>query len=545
MKKKRFSIKLLLYFIISFLIISIIHVSFNAAVLARQPSPNWSRGFQVAAEPFTRDVIADITEEGNIVILTPVNDGKGALNIIVLNKDMEKIDEYIASIEKFNINQISLDDILFVKGRLYWRDNKENILYTSVLDYENNKFTGVEKFQENVLDFDVSDDGTFLSVVFLDNKVKLYENVQGEYIEHISPNMLDNVHMVNIKTNDDVVYLQLAVYNDENMNKEVYISEYKDNNWSKPIYMTSLIEVKSYIKDIELAIDKDYVYSISSVQGDDKTLFTYIINGYNRETKEIFQENKARWAIDLKVQEFSSKPVMFNGDDVGVTVFTTAPNNLDMRVDNSNVIKLKLTKEGFEEAELVSNTKNWSSQVAVFRDNNTDYVFWKESGGFDSTIIIGTSNNYNVISRYANITSEDVRRAIQEEVPYLFNLIIILVGARLFSAFPAIIWLLCMFMMYNKMEKRYNIYLFIGMGIYLLSQITSMDFYYNKSYLMPRLLTISSAKYLIPFIFAVLAAVFAFIYKKESDGPQGYKIYAVYLLYFHIMMNYLFIPYLF
>lgn len=543
--KKRFPIKLLLYFIISFLIISIIHISFNATVIARQPSPNWSRGFQVATEPFTRDVIADITEEGDIVILTPVKEGKDALNIIKLNKDMEKVDEYTASIEKFNINQISLNDVLFVKGRLYWRDNKENILYTSVLDYENKKFTEVKILQENVLDFDVTDNGAFLAVVFFDNKVSLYENVQGKYNECISPSMLDNVQIVNIKFHNDVVYLQLAVYNNENMKKEVYISEYKDNRWSEPIYMTSLIEVKNYIKDMELAIDKDYIYSISSVQGDDKTTFTYIINGYNRQTKELFPESKAKWAIDLKVQEFSSIPVMFDSDDVGVTIFTTAPNNLDIRVDNSNVIKLKLTREGFEEAELVSNTKKWSNQVAVLRNNNTDYVFWKESGGFGSTIIMGTSNNYNVISRYANITAEDVKMAVQEEIPYLFNLIIVLVGARLFNAFPAIIWLLCMFMMYNKIEKRYYFYLFIGMGIYLVSQVISMDFYYSKSYLMPELLTINSVKYLIPFVFAILAALFAFLYKKESDEPQSYKVYTVYLVYFHIMINYLFIPFLF
>lgn len=545
MKKRKFSLRLFLIFIITFLFISFIHISFNATIIARQPSPNWSRGIEVTTTPFTREIVAGMTSERDILIIAPIKDGKEILKITKLNKDMQIKEEYEASIDKFNINTITSDDIQLIGNNLYWRDNKESALYTSTLDDASKRFGEVVKLNENVVDFQVAEDARYLVVVLSGGKVALYKEQGGEYIELEGPSDLSNIQMVNIITNNDTIYLQTAIYNEENSNKEVYITEYKDNKWAKSVYMTSLLEVKNQIKDIELAVDKDYVYSISSVQGDDKTSYTYLINGYSKDTKESFEEIKAKWAIDLKVQYFSSKPVIFDSEEEGLTVFTTAPSNLDVRATSSNVIKLNLTKDGFKSAELVSNTKKWSNQVVVLRDNNTDYVLWNESGGFGSTIIMGTSNDRTVIENHANITTKDIKDAIAEEVPHIVNLLIVSVGARLFSIFPSIIWLLCMFMWNSVMEKRYNLYLIIGMIIHLIFQAISIDFYYGKSYIMPDFLTLNLVKHMIPFLFAALAGIVSYIYKKEADEPQSYKVYALFIVYYHIFINYLFVPYLF
>lgn len=513
--------------------------------MARQPSPNWSRGFAITSTSYAREIVADNSKEGGIIILSAIKDGNESLRITKLGRDMQDKVEYDANIDKLNINRINLGDIQLVEKRLFWIDNKEGALYTSVLDDINKKFGEVDRLRGNVVDFDVTEDNRYLVVTSSDGKLGFYEEINGEYVELEGPSDLINVKMVNIKSNNNIIYLQTAILNKDNSYKEVYISEYRDNKWGNSIYMTSLLEVKSQIKDMQFASDKDYVYSISSVQGDDRTTYTYIINGYSKETKELFNEIKTRWAIELKVQEFSSKPIMLDSDNNGVTVFTTAPSNLDIRATNSNVIKLNLTKDGFTSAELVSNTKKWSNQVIVLRDKNTDYVLWNESAGFGSTVIMGTSNDEAVLEKNAGVTMEDIKGAIAEEAPYFVNLLIVLVGARLFNTFPAIIWLLCMFMWYSVMEKNYNRYLYIGILIHLIFQITSMDFYYKNSHIMPEFLILSLAKYVIPLLFAVLAIGFAFAYKKEADEPQSYKVYAMYLVYYHILINYLYVPYLF
>ncbi len=513
--------------------------------MARQPSPNWSRGIPVTTTFYTREIVADMTSEEDVTIILPIKGGKEGLKITKLSRDMKDNEEYEASIDKFDINTISNDDIQFVGNKLYWRDNNESALYISALNHITKSFGEVVKFKENVVDFHLAKDGSYMAVVFSGGKVSLYEEQDGGYVEIGGPSDLEKVEMVNVKNNNNTLYLQTVILNEENSNKEVYVTEYRDNKWDKSIYMTSLLEVKNQIKDIELAVDKDYVYSISSVQGDVKTSYTYLINGYSKDTKEPFNEITAKWAIDFKVQNFSSKPVMFDSAEEGVTVFTTAPSSLDVRATSSNVIKLGLTKDGFSSAELVSNTNKWSSQVVALRDNNTDYVFWNESGGFGSTVIMGTSNDEAVINNYASITTEDIKGAIAEEAPYIVNLLIVSVGARLFNTFPAIIWLLCMFMWYSVMEKKYNLYLFIGMIIHLIFQITSMDFYYQNSHIMPGFLNLSLVKYIIPLLFAALAGIVAFIYKKEADEPQSYKVYAMFLAYYHIFINYLFVPYLF
>lgn len=513
--------------------------------MARQPSPNWSRGFAITSTSYAREIVADNLKEGGIIILSAIKDGNESLRITKLGRDMQDKVEYDANIDKLNINRINLGDIQLVEKRLFWIDNKEGALYTSVLDDINKKFGEVDRLRGNVVDFDVTEDNRYLVVTSSDGKLGFYEEINGEYVELVGPSDLINVKMVNIKSNNNIIYLQTAILNKDNSYKEVYITEYRDNKWGNSIYMTSLLEVKSQIKDMQFASDKDYVYSISSVQGDDRTTYTYIINGYSKETKELFNEIKTRWAIELKVQEFSSKPIMLDSDNNGVTVFTTAPSILDIRATNSNVIKLNLTKDGFTSAELVSNTKKWSNQVIVLRDKNTDYVLWNESAGFGSTVIMGTSNDEAVLEKNAGVTMEDIKGAIAEEAPYFVNLLIVLVGARLFNTFPAIIWLLCMFMWYSVMEKNYNRYLYIGILIHLIFQITSMDFYYKNSHIMPEFLILSLAKYVIPLLFAVLAIGFAFAYKKEADEPQSYKVYAMYLVYYHILINYLYVPYLF
>lgn len=545
MKKRKFSLKLFLFFMISFLIIAFMHISFNATIMSRQPSPNWSRSFAISSFSYTREIVADITEEGDIIILSPVKDGKEILKVTKLGKNMQIKEEYEAIIDKLNINRISSDDILLVGEKLYWRDNKDNILYTSILDNKNKKISRVDRVQHNIIDFDVTEDNKYLAVAFLDGNVNLYEEVNGEYNDLGGPSDLGKVEMVNLKVNDNIVYLQTATFNKNNSKKEVYITEYKNNKWNKSLYMTSMLELKNQIKDIDFAMDSDYVYSISSIQGDVKTSYAYIINGYNKESKELLDELKTRWAMDLKIQDFSSKPVMFDSNKEGVTVFTTAPSSLDIRVTNSNVIKLNLTKNGFNSAELVSNTKKWSNQVTVLRNNNGDYVLWNEAGGFGSTIIMGTSNNNIVLKNNTEVTTEDIKQSIEEEIPFLANLLIVLVGARFFSILPSIIWTLCMFFWYSKIEKRSNLYLFVGIIIYLLSQLASMDFYYQKIHIMPEYLTTGVSKYVILLLFAVLATIFANIYNKESDEPEIYKTYVMYLLYFHVMINYLFVPYLF
>ncbi len=543
--KKKFSLKLFLFFIISFLIITTIHIGFNAVIMARQPSPKWSRGFPVSTTSFARDIVTSITEEGDILITSPVKDGKEMMKVTKLGKDMKVKEEYEASIDILNINRVSSGDMLLIGKRLYWRDNKDNFLYTSVLDDKSKKFSKVEKLHENIVDFDVTKDNKYLAVAFLDGQVEVFEEANGAYSLIKGPSDLGKVEMVKLKDIDNIIYLQTATFNKEDSKKAVYITEYKDNKWDSSIYLTSMLEIKSQIKDIAFATDRDYAYSISSVQGEDRTKCSYIINGYSKRNKELIDELKTRWALDLKVYEFSSNPIMFDSDNDGVTLFTTAPNNLDIRATNSNVVKLNLSKNGFTSAELVSNTKKWSDQVTVLRDNNIEYVLWNETGGFGSTIVMGASNSEAVINNNAKITNEDIKQASAEEVPYLVNLLIVLVGARLFSILPSIIWLLCMFFWYSKMEKKYNFYLFVGMIIYLVSQLVSMNFYYQNAYLMPKYLTLSLVKYTIPLLFAVLGGIFAFIYKKESDEPQSYKVYAMYLTYFHILMNYLFVPYLF
>lgn len=545
MRKKKLSIKLILFFLISFFAITFMHISFNAIIMAQQPSPNWSRSFAVSTTNFIRAIVADTTEEGDIIILSPVKDGKERLRITKLGKAMDVREEYEANIDILNINRINADDITLIGKNLYWRDNKENVLYTSVLDDDNKKFNTTEKLHENILDFDVTKDNKYVAVAFLDGHVSLYERINGKYIELGGPSDLGKVEMVNLKSNNNIVYLQTATFSKDDSKKEVYITEYKDNKWDDSLFMTSMIEIKNIIKNIEFAIDKDYVYSISSAQGDDKTRFTYIINGYSKENKELFDELKTRWAIDLKVYDFSSKPVMLDSDTIGITLFTTAPNNLDVRATNSNVIKLNLTKDGFNSPELVSNTKKWSNQVIVLRHKDIDNVLWNESGGFGAATVMGTSNDEIILNNNAKITTEDIKQAVAEEIPYLIHLLIILVGARFFSTLPSIIWLLCMFFWYNKTEKKYNFYLFIGMLIYLIFQLVSMDFYYQNINIMPEYLTLSLARYAIPILFTVLGAIFAFVYKREADEPESYKVYIMFLLYNHILMNYLYVPYLF
>lgn len=545
MKKKKFSLKLFSFFLISFIVIAVMHIGFNMTTLARQPSPNWSRSFTISTSSYKRDIIADITEEGDILIISPVEDGKERLKVTILGKDMRLKDEYETNIDILNINRISSDEMILVGKRLYWRDNKDNALYTSVLDEKNKRFNKVDKLQENIIDFDVTKDNRYYAVAFLDGEVSVYEEKNGEYNELGGPIDLKKVELINLKVHNDIVYLQTASFNNENSLKEVYMTEYKNNKWDNSLFMTSLLEMKTNIKAIEFAIDNNYVYSISSTQGDDKNSYTYIINGYTKDNKELFEEIKTRWAINLSVNDFSSKPIMFDNANLGITIFTTAPNNLDVRATSSNVIKLNLTKDGFDSAELVSNTNRWSNQAVVLRDNNFDYVLWNESGGFTSTVVMGTSNNTTIIDNNSSITTEDIKQAIAVEIPVWINLLIVLVGARFFSILPAIIWALCMFFWYSQMEKKYNLYLFIGMGIYLVSQITSMDFYYKNTYIMPEYLTSTLVKYAIPLLFAVLGAVFAYIYKKESDEPESYKVYVMYLLYYHVFINYLFVPFLF
>ncbi|MGF7059595.1 hypothetical protein [Brassicibacter mesophilus] len=545
---KKLAVKTLVFFLVVFCIIAFIHINENVRVATMQPSPNWSRSFQLTSSSYNRESMVQYSDKGYIVFVSPSKDGAGELIVSKLDTEFNRIEEYEVEMPEFNFNNIYSDDIIFKNNEIYWRNYKDNNLYLAKFDEDYRNITST-KIMEDVNSFYVEGDKnrSYLVIAKLDGSIELFTRETDIFTKIASPGDLKSVNKVKLLQYNNKLYLQSIVQADDTYQKSVYITEYTDNKWGSSLFLNSVNEFRNKIKDIDIAVDNTHVYSLVTTQGDEKYQYTYIIDGYNHENNKQFNTLELAWATDIKVYNFSSEPVLISSKDEGIEIFTTAPSNLDTRASNSNVLKMLLTPDGLKNAVLVSNTNKWSSHVGLIDIDNSRYVFWNEAGGFNNTAVKGASDKASIIEKSTAPKKDDIKLALGEEVPALSHLIILCFGARFFNLLPALIWLLCIFFFNEKVENKYYVVLFIGLVIYLGTVLSTMDFYYNyKSIaIMPQILRFSGAQYIIPVILTILGSIFAFIYKNEKEYPEAYKVYAMYILFNHILINYLYAPYLF
>lgn len=545
---KRVSKKSLIFFILVFITIVIIHTVQNVIITTRQPCPDWSRSYIVGATSFNRPSIPKI-ENNNILVFYPSKNGKKEISAVRFDMNLKLLDEYNLYIDNFDFNVIRRDDVKLIDHSLYWRDDSNNIVYRGIFNENFKEIKKVEKLFENVNSFDIlkEDEKVYAAVADTLGNVVLF-SVEEDGITRVAEiDDINNIIGVILLSNQDKIYIQSVQQpKDDSLRKYVYVTEYFDGVFSESIKLNEVLEISNRLVGTRIGIDKNYVYSIAVVQGQNQGVYLYYIDGYDKFSKEIFNSIILKNDIPKKIYSLTSLPIILNTNDDGIEVITTSNNSLDVLCQNSNVVRLIITPEGIEDAKLLSNTNSWSSNPVLLRNNELRYVFWNEPGGFDKTYIKVASNNSSVINLLNKVEVRDVLLGLSGEIPNLSYLFIIAFGARLIPLLPSAFYLLFLFMFNEMIRNKKKVFIIIGFIIFLVFQLISMDFYYGYLSIaaMPKILKLSGVKYLIPIIFTGIGIIGARLFSKEKEVDAPYKIYIVFLLFAHILMNFLYTPYL-
>lgn len=539
--------KTIVLFIAFFIFISVFHIYYNADIIARPPSFDWSRDVNLQSIKFNRTTLAGIDDDNNVLLVYPYENGEEKVGVNLYDEKLELIKDEVVDIEELNFNKISKDEIFVYGSRIYWRDNLLNKVYMGRFDDEYKK---IEIFSEidNVSRMNVYSDGGFDYLVYVDkDDIFIAKIKDGSVKTTEGPKNQPDIKDIKVFKDSQKIYLQFAKKDKDSGYKEIFVSECDGENWTRPLMLNKINEVKISIKDMSIFADDVNVYSIVTIQGDDKSSFTYIVDGYNKNTKDVFETLRLNNAMKYGVGNFSSTPVAINSTNEGIELITTAPTTIDMYSRNaSNVLKLLLDDSGIKKVKLLSKTKSWSNRPNYIR-GEYEYIFWNESEeGYNQ--IKGATTEKTVLNRTTNKTRKVIAEAIGEEVPVLisFNFLLSL-GGRLISIFPAVMWLVYIFIYNEKLQKKQDKMFLIGIAIFYIFQLMSVkDFYVPQAAIfMPEVLKISGAKFIYPTIFTAIGWFGANLYKKSANVKEGYKVYATFLVVSYILMNHLYSPYLF
>jgi len=545
-RKRRFAIKTLALFILIILVIVGLQISDNVNSAVKELLPYWSRSVKLTDNQYNRQSLIEYSKNDYIVVIGPTKDGVGALKITKLDTELNRIEEYEIGLEEINFNQINTDEIYINSNEMYWRNNKDNSLYLSKFDDDYKQVISTNKIVDNIISFHIQADSEklYLSVANLDGTVDLFIKNDNNFEKLDSPKDLKSIKKVKLLLYNDEIYLQ-SVEKIDNYESNIYITEFKNEEWSNSIFLSNISEFRVKIKDIDLGVDNSYIYSLVTTISDGQSDCISYLNGYEKETKNTFDTLKLEWASKYGVGFFSDPPLLISGDGEGLEILVVAPSSLTKRYSSSNVIRMILTPNSLEEPILVSNTQNTSTSVDYLEIDNNRYVFWNEYDELDKIGIMGASNKPSIIERTTVKTEKDMSYAIDREISALSYLVILCFGARLLVIFPALVWLLCLLFFNERLDSKQNLAFFIGVVIFLGVQLFTMDFYYssNTMSLLPSLLSFTNAKYIVPIIINVAGIILAFIFNKETDKPEVYKTYSIYLLFSYFILNLVYAPY--
>ncbi len=539
--------KTIVLFIAFFIFISVFHIYYNADIIARPPSFDWSRDVDLQSIKFNRTPLAGIDDDNNVLLVYPYENGEGKVGVNLYDEKLELVKDEVVDIEELNFNKISKDEIFVYGSRIYWRDNLLNKVYMGRFD---DGYKKIDIFSEidNVSRMSVYSGGEFDYLAYVDKDDIFIANIKDGSVKTIEgPKNQPDIKDIKVFKDSQKIYLQFAKKDKDSGYKEIFVSECDGENWTKPLMLNKINEVKISIKDMSIFADDVNVYSIVTIQGDDKSSFTYIVDGYNKSTKDVFETLRLNNVMKYGVGNFSSTPVAINSTNEGIELITTAPTTIDMYSRNaSNVLKLLLDDSGIKKVKLLSKTKSWSNRPNYIR-GNYEYIFWNESEE-GCNQIKGATTEKTVLNRTTNKTREIIAEAIGEEVPVLISFNFLLsFGGRLISIFPAIMWLVYIFIYNEKLQKKQDKMFLIGIAIFYIFQLMSVkDFYVSQAIIfMPEALKISGAKFIYPTIFTTIGWLGANLYKKSANVKEGYKVYSTFLVVSYILMNHLYSPYLF
>lgn len=541
--------KLISLFLIVFLIISVIHISYNVRLITKAPSAGWSRNLRIDNVFFNRKPLCTASKDGQILFISPYEKDEEKLNIKLFDKNLAILREEVASNEDLNFNKINSDEIYLNGDILYWRDNVDDKVYIGKIS-DDLKNIHIEKSFESIsrMTFYADGENKFLGLINKGGKTDIYEVNDGglELVQNIP--QIDNADNLRLSYNNGVLYLQVAQKDMNSGLKNILITEFKDGEWNEPQILTQIKELKLKVMDMNIGWDKDYVYSLTTIQGGDKTRFTYIIDGYRQSDYEKFETIKLEQGFSQGIGYFSSIPSLAENGKAGFKIVTTAPTTLDIYSrEISNVVNLTIDSTGIKDVQLLSKTRSWSNRPTYLKMEE-EYVFWNEPGEGDYTLVNAATTEKSVVDSTVSKNFNDIKEAIGREVPVATSYTFLLSFAgRFISLAPALAWLLYIFLNNEKISNRGDKVFILGVIIYLLFQIKTINGFYTPSSIicMPEFLKNKAIKYLLPVGFTAIGYMAANIFKKDNEDIECYKIYTVFLAFAFLLMNYLYAPYMF
>lgn len=518
-------------------------------MITKAPSAGWSRNLRIDKVFFNRKPLCTTSKEGQILYISPYEKDEGKLNIKLFDGKLTTLREEIASNEDLNFNKINSDEIYLNNDILYWRDNVDDKVYIGKIS-DDLKNIHIEKSFESIkkMTFYTNGENKFLGLINKDGKTDIYKIKDGDLELVQNPPQIDNADNLKLSYNNGVLYLQVA---QEDMNsglKNILITEFKDGEWNEPKILTQIKELKLKVMDMNIGWDKDYVYSLTTIQGSDKTRFTYIIDGYRQSDYGKFKTLKLEEGFSQGIGYFTSIPSLAENGKDGFKMVTTAPTTLDIYSrEISNVVNLTINSTGIKDVQLLSKTKSWSNR-ATYLKMGEEYVFWNEPGEGDYTLVNVATTEKSVVDSTTSKNFSDIKEAIGQEIPSMTSYTFLLSFAgRFISLAPALAWLLYIFLNNEKLRSRRDKVFILGIIIYLLFQIKTINGFYTPSSMiyMPEFLRNEVIKYILPVGFTAIGYMAANILKKNNEDIEVYKIYTVFLIFAFLLMNYLYTPYMF
>ncbi|MCR2045330.1 hypothetical protein NSA23_14600 [Anaerosalibacter massiliensis] len=513
------------------------------------PSENWSKDIFIQNILFNRNPLASIDSHKNIFLLYPYEKGQDKVGFKIYNEEMNIVNEKIVDVDELNFNKISMDEIFVDRNKVYWRDNEKNIVYVGEISdsydriniqHSFNRIKYFHHFSEHNISYLalMKEDGNVLIKKFEDDKIK---DIEG-------PKDLSNIEKFKIYSSKDNLYLQIMNKDKETGLKNITISQYMNNEWMEPVKIKEINDMKIKIRDIAISSDDKNIYSIITIQNDDKSKFTYLVNGYEKNTSKIFEDLRLDHGMNFGIGYFSSIPLIIGSNNDGIKIITTAPTNLDLYSRNaSNVVKLQLNEKGIIGGKLLSKTKSWSNRPSYVKGNN-EYIFWNEPEKGEYSKVLGATTEKSVVERTTKVTKSNIRESIGEEIPVItsYNFLLSFV-VRILSILPAIIWYVYLSIRNEKLRKSWDKMVIVGMIIFYIFQIVTIKDFYNPSTIefMPKIMIFKGSKFIIPAIFVLISYYIAKLFSRETKIREGYKIYLTFLIFSYLLMNHLYAPFLF
>ena len=541
--------KAIAFFIVIFMIIAIAHIMHNVEIIIKPPSNGWSRDILIQETLFNRRPLVSITEEAKILFVSPYEKGEGELKISLLDSKLEIIKEELINVDQLNFNVISPEEIFVDKNRIYWRDSSESKGYLGEFSNDYQKIE-IINILENIDYLNQINHNNISYVTTKDSDGRIFITMLGSGEEKIieGPKGIENIVSTKLAVDGNQMYLLIEQRDSITGFKNILISMGSNGEWTVPQKVNEINETRVSIKSTDIVSDGDNVYSVLVIQGDDKSRFTYFVDGLNLKTHEPFETITLEHGSNSKIGYFSSIPMIIGPLDSGFEIVTTAPTNIDLYSRNaSNVIKLSIDKEGIQREELLSKTKSWSNRPYYVLNDN-EYVFWNEPEKGSHNTVRAATTEKSVVEKSIEKNSHVIKEAVGEEVPVItsYNLLYS-IGGRLISLLPALFWLLFMFVKNERLSKKWNQLFLVGIAIFYVFQLITMnDIYYpNTLMYMPGFLKIKGAKIIYPTIFTFVGWCGARLWGKEKETKEGYKLYMTFIVFSYLLMNYLYSPYVF